>query len=176
MIQLALNEGRTVEVKKALYRAVADGLYERVGLRAPKTFYQSRGGEEGELVLRQRHRAVRLNARSATNPRNSKSSVHRRFGSHLNNARGIILCRSRYNSEDIAVEERMLPSVENDSPVRTAIRKVTRCFKIPHRLWLLVLPYIGLLWVPFYNFSDRCFSGFLSSIGISSPGCRSPRC
>ena len=33
IIQLILNEGRTVEVKKAFYKAVADGLHERVGLR-----------------------------------------------------------------------------------------------------------------------------------------------
>ena len=33
IIQLTLNEGRTVEVKKAFYKAVADGLHERVGLR-----------------------------------------------------------------------------------------------------------------------------------------------
>jgi Na+/proline symporter len=26
--------------------------------------------------------------------------------------------------------------------------------KMPHRLCLLLLPYIGLLWVPFYNFND----------------------
>jgi hypothetical protein len=32
--------------------------------------------------------------------------------------------------------------------------------KIPHRLWLLLLPYIGLLWVPFYNFSDPVLFGF----------------
>jgi hypothetical protein len=32
--------------------------------------------------------------------------------------------------------------------------------KIPHRLWLLVLPYIGLLCVPFYNFSDPVLFGF----------------
>jgi 4-oxalocrotonate tautomerase len=33
IIQLILNEGRTMEVKKAFYKAVADGLHERVGLR-----------------------------------------------------------------------------------------------------------------------------------------------
>jgi phenylpyruvate tautomerase PptA (4-oxalocrotonate tautomerase family) len=33
IIQLTLNEGRTVDVKKAFYRAVADGLHDRVGLR-----------------------------------------------------------------------------------------------------------------------------------------------
>ena len=33
VIQLTLNEGRTVELKKAFYKAVADGLHERLGLR-----------------------------------------------------------------------------------------------------------------------------------------------
>ncbi len=27
-------------------------------------------------------------------------------------------------------------------------------------LWLLVIPYIGLLWVPFYNFSEPSLFGF----------------
>lgn len=26
--------------------------------------------------------------------------------------------------------------------------------------WLLILPYIGLLWVPFYNHHDPVFMGF----------------
>ncbi len=33
VIQVTLNEGRAVELKKAFYKAVADGLHERVGLR-----------------------------------------------------------------------------------------------------------------------------------------------
>src|SRR5215475_12843524 len=33
IIQLTLNEGRTVEAKQAFYKAVADGLHARVGLR-----------------------------------------------------------------------------------------------------------------------------------------------
>ena len=33
VIQVTLNEGRTVEMKRAFYKAVADGLHERVGLR-----------------------------------------------------------------------------------------------------------------------------------------------
>ena len=32
IIQVTLNEGRSVELKKAFYAAVADGLHERVGL------------------------------------------------------------------------------------------------------------------------------------------------
>lgn len=33
IIQLTLNEGRTLEAKKAFYKAVADGLHERLGVR-----------------------------------------------------------------------------------------------------------------------------------------------
>jgi 4-oxalocrotonate tautomerase len=33
LIQVTLNEGRTLEVKKAFYKAVADGLHQRLGLR-----------------------------------------------------------------------------------------------------------------------------------------------
>ena len=33
IIQLTLNEGRSVEAKKAFYKAVADGLHDRMGLR-----------------------------------------------------------------------------------------------------------------------------------------------
>jgi 4-oxalocrotonate tautomerase len=33
VIQVTLNEGRSVEMKRAFYRAVADGLHQRLGLR-----------------------------------------------------------------------------------------------------------------------------------------------
>ena len=33
IVQLTLNEGRSVEAKQAFYKAVADGLHARVGLR-----------------------------------------------------------------------------------------------------------------------------------------------
>ncbi len=32
-IQITLNEGRTMEAKRAFYRAIADGLHERLGVR-----------------------------------------------------------------------------------------------------------------------------------------------
>lgn len=38
LIQVTLNEGRTVELKRAFYKAVADGLHERVGLRREDVF------------------------------------------------------------------------------------------------------------------------------------------
>jgi 4-oxalocrotonate tautomerase len=38
VIQVTLNEGRTLEVKRAFYKAVADGLHARVGLRREDVF------------------------------------------------------------------------------------------------------------------------------------------
>jgi 4-oxalocrotonate tautomerase len=38
IIQLTLSEGRTVEVKKAFYKAVTDGVHERLGLRREDVF------------------------------------------------------------------------------------------------------------------------------------------
>jgi len=38
VIQLTLNEGRTLELKKAFYKAVADDLHRRVGLRREDVF------------------------------------------------------------------------------------------------------------------------------------------
>jgi phenylpyruvate tautomerase PptA (4-oxalocrotonate tautomerase family) len=38
IIQITLNEGRSVELKQSFYRAVADGLHERAGLRREDVF------------------------------------------------------------------------------------------------------------------------------------------
>jgi len=38
VIQVTLNEGRTLELKKAFYKSVADGLHERVGMRREDVF------------------------------------------------------------------------------------------------------------------------------------------
>ena len=38
VIQVTLNEGRDVAKKRAFYRAVADGLHERIGLRREDVF------------------------------------------------------------------------------------------------------------------------------------------
>jgi phenylpyruvate tautomerase PptA (4-oxalocrotonate tautomerase family) len=38
VIQVTLNEGRTLELKRAFYKSVADGLHERVGLRREDVF------------------------------------------------------------------------------------------------------------------------------------------
>jgi len=38
IIQITLNEGRTVEQKKVFYKAIADGLHERVKLRREDVF------------------------------------------------------------------------------------------------------------------------------------------
>jgi len=38
IIQVTLNEGRTLQLKRAFYKAVADGLHERLGLRREDVF------------------------------------------------------------------------------------------------------------------------------------------
>lgn len=38
LIQVTLNAGRTTDMKKAFYKAVADGLHERIGLRREDVF------------------------------------------------------------------------------------------------------------------------------------------
>jgi 4-oxalocrotonate tautomerase len=38
VIQVVLNEGRTTELKKAFYRAIAEGLHQRLGLRKQDVF------------------------------------------------------------------------------------------------------------------------------------------
>ncbi|HTV92849.1 MAG TPA: tautomerase family protein [Verrucomicrobiae bacterium] len=38
IVQLTLNEGRSLDQKKAFYKAVADGLHERAGLRREDVF------------------------------------------------------------------------------------------------------------------------------------------
>ncbi|HTJ17267.1 MAG TPA: tautomerase family protein [Steroidobacteraceae bacterium] len=38
IIEITLNEGRTVEMKRALYKAIAAGLHERLGIRREDVF------------------------------------------------------------------------------------------------------------------------------------------
>lgn len=38
LIQITLNEGRSVELKKAFYKSIADGLNQRIGLRREDVF------------------------------------------------------------------------------------------------------------------------------------------
>ena len=40
LIQITLNEGRTTEMKKAFYKAIADGLHEKLKLRREDAFIQ----------------------------------------------------------------------------------------------------------------------------------------
>jgi len=48
--------------------------------------------------------------------------------------------------------------------------------RLERSMWMLLLvPFVGLLWVPFYNFTEPTLFGFPSSIGTSSHGCRSAR-
>jgi 4-oxalocrotonate tautomerase len=58
-IQLALNIGRSVEQKKAFYKAVAETLHVRLGLRPEDVFNQSHRGSKRELVLREWDRPIR---------------------------------------------------------------------------------------------------------------------
>jgi 4-oxalocrotonate tautomerase len=38
ILQITLNDGRTVDQKRALYKAIAEGLHERIGLRREDVF------------------------------------------------------------------------------------------------------------------------------------------
>ena len=38
ILQITLNDGRTVDMKRAFYKAIADGLHERLGLRREDVF------------------------------------------------------------------------------------------------------------------------------------------
>ena len=38
IVEITLNEGRTVEMKRALYQAIADGLHQRLGIRREDVF------------------------------------------------------------------------------------------------------------------------------------------
>ena len=60
MIQITWNEGRTVEQKKALYKAIADGLAGRLEPAPRGCLRQPRRGQEGELVVRQWDCAIRV--------------------------------------------------------------------------------------------------------------------
>ena len=61
MIQITWNEGRTIEQKKALYKAIADGLADKLGLRREDVFRQPCRGQEGELVVRRWDCAICVN-------------------------------------------------------------------------------------------------------------------
>jgi Tautomerase enzyme len=63
IIQLILNEGRTVEMKKAFYQGGCRWAARARRDQARGRCHQSGRGEEGELVVRQRHRAIRLSVR-----------------------------------------------------------------------------------------------------------------
>jgi hypothetical protein len=54
---------------------------------------------------------------------------------------------------------KMVPPAKKTAPSGRRSRGDPMFPKIPHRLWLLLLPYIGLLWVPFYNFREPTLFG-----------------
>jgi hypothetical protein len=43
---------------------------------------------------------------------------------------------------------------------RQGRRRIARDPMTRHHLWLLLIPFVGLLWVPFYNFHDPVLFGF----------------
>ena len=53
-IQLTLNAGRTVDQKRAFYKAIADGLHERLSLRRGRRIHLSGRSQQRELVVWQR--------------------------------------------------------------------------------------------------------------------------
>src|SRR5512141_2012545 len=55
-IEVTLNQGRTLELKKAFYARIAENLARNPGMRKEDVLVNL---VEGELVVRQRHRAVR---------------------------------------------------------------------------------------------------------------------
>ena len=120
-----------------------------------------------------RNSAVRLNARSTKKfkrPQNRVASarwVARSYGAQC--GRGIIPCRSLYNSEGLAVDKNAAIG-EKDSPVRTAVREVIRSlqkYRIGFGSWCCRIS--DCRGCPSTIFAVRRFSGSLSSIGISSP-------
>jgi hypothetical protein len=60
IIQITWNEGRTVDQKKALYKAIVDGLAVKPGIRPERCPNQPHRDQEGELVFRQRRRDLRV--------------------------------------------------------------------------------------------------------------------
>jgi hypothetical protein len=67
MIQITWNEGRTVEQKKAHYKAIVDGPAAKPGIW-PEDLNQPHRGQEGELVPRPWRRAVCLAQPGAEKP------------------------------------------------------------------------------------------------------------
>ena len=61
IIQVTLSRGRSREKKLAFYRAVADGLHARVGLRREDVFINLVEVDARGLVVRQRRSPIRVN-------------------------------------------------------------------------------------------------------------------
>ena len=59
MIQITLNEGRTVELKKALYKGYRREFAQGRRPQAAGCFYQPGRGQKGKLVVRERRGPVR---------------------------------------------------------------------------------------------------------------------
>ncbi len=84
IVQITANNTRTLDQKKALYAAIVAKLKASPGIRAGGRADQSGRSAEGELVVRQRHRAVRLSARvPAATPLRRSPSIGRDFRAKL---------------------------------------------------------------------------------------------
>ena len=60
VIQVTLNAGRTVEMKRAFYKAVADGLNREFWVAPRGCVHKSCRDRQGKLVVRQWRSAIRL--------------------------------------------------------------------------------------------------------------------
>ena len=61
IIQITWNEGRTVDQKKALYKAIADNLASGLSLRREDVFISLIEVKQRKLVVRRRNCAIRMN-------------------------------------------------------------------------------------------------------------------
>ena len=59
LIQITLNAGRSVELKKAFYKRIVDDMNTQLNVRPQDVSDQPRGSREGKLVVRRRHCAIR---------------------------------------------------------------------------------------------------------------------
>jgi hypothetical protein len=79
IIQITWNEGRTVEQKKQLYKATADGLAQSPGIRTENVFILSRSKKRTGLSARER-RSMLTNGHPMIVPRGIRQQIgeHRR--------------------------------------------------------------------------------------------------
>jgi 4-oxalocrotonate tautomerase len=59
LIQITMNAGRTVEMKKALFKRIADDIHAQLNVRRDDVVINLVEVTKGKLVVRRRHRAIR---------------------------------------------------------------------------------------------------------------------